>query len=106
GEAALVLATQEFVANGGGRPSDRRRRSAASPGRTGSRGRGSRRGCWRSKPAAREDKSGLTTRLVSAELQKPRATRLWLRPQRSRLTRDEHGLGTPEQAALGSRVMA
>jgi hypothetical protein len=27
-----VLATQEFVANGGGRPSDRRRRTAASPG--------------------------------------------------------------------------
>jgi hypothetical protein len=30
--AAFVLATQEFVANGGGRPSDRRRRSAGSPG--------------------------------------------------------------------------
>jgi hypothetical protein len=43
--AALVLATQEFVANCGGRPSDRRRRSAASPGRTGSRGRVGRHGC-------------------------------------------------------------
>ena len=42
--AALVLATQEFVANGGGRPSCRRRQSAASPGRTGSRGRVGRRG--------------------------------------------------------------
>ena len=50
--AALVLATQEFVASGGGRPSDRRRRSAASPGRTGSHGRGSRRGWWRSVAAA------------------------------------------------------
>src|SRR5664279_1190727 len=49
--AALVLATQEFVANGRGRPSDRRRRSAAWPGRTGSRGRVGRRGCWRSKRA-------------------------------------------------------
>ena len=41
--AALVLATQEFVANGGGRPS-RRRWSAASPGRTGSLGRVGQRG--------------------------------------------------------------
>jgi len=46
--AALVLATQEFVANGGGQPSCRRRRSAASPGRTGSRGGAGRRGWWRS----------------------------------------------------------
>ena len=46
--AALVLATQGFVADGGGRRSDRRRRSAASPGRTGSLGRLGRRGCWRS----------------------------------------------------------
>jgi hypothetical protein len=46
--AALVLATREFVANGGGRPSRRRRRSVASPGRTGSRGRVGRRGWWRS----------------------------------------------------------
>ena len=38
----FVLATQEFVANGGGRPS-RRRQSASSPGRMGSRGRVGRR---------------------------------------------------------------
>ena len=36
----------------GRRPSWRRRRSAASPGRTGSRGRAGRRGCWRSAAAA------------------------------------------------------
>jgi hypothetical protein len=42
--AALVLATQEFVANGGGRPSRRRRRSAVSPGRTSSRGCAGQRG--------------------------------------------------------------
>jgi len=42
--AALVLATQEFVANSGRLPSHRRRRSAASPGRTGSRDRVARRG--------------------------------------------------------------
>jgi hypothetical protein len=41
--AALVLATQEFVTNGGGRAS-RRRWSAASPGRTGSLGRVGQRG--------------------------------------------------------------
>jgi hypothetical protein len=46
--AALVLATQEFVANGGGRSSLRRRRSAESPGRTGSRGRDGRCGWSRS----------------------------------------------------------
>jgi hypothetical protein len=46
--AAVVLATQEFVANGVGRRSDRRHRSAASPGRTGSRGRVGRRRSWRS----------------------------------------------------------
>jgi hypothetical protein len=44
--AALVLAIQESVANGGGRPSGRRRRSAASQARTGSRGRVCRRGWW------------------------------------------------------------
>jgi len=43
-----VLPTQEFVANGGGRPSGRRGQSAASPARTGSRGRVGRRGSWRS----------------------------------------------------------
>jgi hypothetical protein len=43
--AALVLAIQEFVANGGGRPSRRRRRSAASRGRMSSRGCAGRRGC-------------------------------------------------------------
>jgi hypothetical protein len=42
--AALVLATQEFVANGGRRPSCRHRRSAAFPGRTDSRCRVGRRG--------------------------------------------------------------
>src|SRR2546423_3006550 len=47
-----MLATREFVANGGGRPLGRRRQSAASPGRTGSRGRVGRRGWWRSEPAA------------------------------------------------------
>jgi len=36
------------VASGGGRPSHRRRRSAASPGRTGSLGRVGQCGCWRS----------------------------------------------------------
>ena len=41
--AGLVLATQEFVANGGGRPS-RRRWSGASPGRTSSLGRVGQRG--------------------------------------------------------------
>jgi hypothetical protein len=46
--AALVLATQEFVANGGGRSSLRRRRSAEAPGQTGSRGRDGRRGWSRS----------------------------------------------------------
>jgi hypothetical protein len=50
--AALVLPIQEFVANGGGRPSRRRRGSAASPGRTGSRGRVGRRGWWRSNSTA------------------------------------------------------
>jgi hypothetical protein len=51
--AALVLATQEFVANGGGRPPGRRRQSAASPGRT--RSRGAPRSCFysRSDAAAR-----------------------------------------------------
>ena len=48
--AALVLATQDFVANGGGRPSRRRRRSVASQGRTGSRGRVGWRGWWRREP--------------------------------------------------------
>jgi hypothetical protein len=52
GAAALVLATQEFVANGGRRPSCRRRRSAGSPGRTGSLGRVGQRGCWRSAAGA------------------------------------------------------
>ncbi len=52
--AALVLATQDFVANGGWRPSCRRRRSAASPGRTGSRGRVGRRGWLRSEAAPLE----------------------------------------------------
>jgi hypothetical protein len=45
--AALVLATQEFVASRVGRRSGRRRQSAASPGRTGSRGGVRRRGWWR-----------------------------------------------------------
>jgi hypothetical protein len=49
----LLCLLQEFVANGGGRPSGRRRRSAASPGRTGSRGCAGRRGWWRSKPLCR-----------------------------------------------------
>ena len=40
------------MANGGGRPSDRRRRTAASPGRRGSCGRVGRRGWWRSVAAA------------------------------------------------------
>ena len=45
GEAAApVLAIQAFVANGGRRPPARHRRSAASPGRTGSGGRVGRRG--------------------------------------------------------------
>ena len=44
--AALVLAVQEFVANGGGRPSRRRRRSAASRERTSSRGCAGRCGWW------------------------------------------------------------
>ena len=43
--------SQEFMANGGGRPSRRRLRSAASPGRTGSRGRVGGRGWWRSEGA-------------------------------------------------------
>jgi hypothetical protein len=47
--AALVLAIQEFVASGGGRPSLRRGRSAASPGRTGSRGGAGRRSGSRSR---------------------------------------------------------
>ena len=46
--AALVLATEEFVASDGRRTSCRRRQSAASPGRTGSRGRVGPRGCRRS----------------------------------------------------------
>ena len=40
------------MANGGGRPSDRRHRTAASPGRRGSCGRVGRRGWWRSVAAA------------------------------------------------------
>lgn len=43
-----MLAAQEFVANCGGSRSDRRRRSAVSPGRTGSRDCAGRRGWWRS----------------------------------------------------------
>jgi hypothetical protein len=50
--APLVRSIQEFVASGGGRPSGRRRRSAVSPGRTGSRGRVGGRGWWRSVAAA------------------------------------------------------
>ena len=44
--AALVLAVQEFVANGEERPSGRRPPGAASPRRTSSRDCAGRRGCW------------------------------------------------------------
>jgi hypothetical protein len=96
--AALVLATQEFVANGEGRPPGRRRRSAAPPGRT---SRGGRRGCSRS--------------LAEVSASRSAPARLLPLAQRSRLKRrfvaGEHcrsfvgpeamsvGVGTPEDAA-------
>ena len=46
--AALVLATQEFVANAGGRPLRPATLECSIAGRTGSLGRVGQRGCWRS----------------------------------------------------------
>jgi hypothetical protein len=68
--AALVLAIQEFVVSGGG-GRGRRRQSAASPGRTGSRGRVGQRGCWRSG-------AGATSRRVELPQSSADAA-LWLR---------------------------
>ena len=70
--APHVLATQEFVANGGGRPSGRHRQSAASPGRTGCRGRVGQRGWWCSEAAA---SASPTDRLESATCRTPRGQR-------------------------------
>jgi hypothetical protein len=69
--AALVLATQAFVANGGRRPSGRRPQSAASPGRTGSRGSDGRRDCWRSKTGSRSrsDQTSGSTGALARTLQ-------------------------------------
>ena len=64
--AALLLATQEFVANGLGRPSDRRRWTAVSQGRRGRCGRVGQRGCWRSRGAASEARSGSIEMAVSS----------------------------------------
>ena len=69
--AARVLATRESVANGGGWPRGRRRHGAASPGRTGSRGRVGRLGWWRSEARAG---AGLNRRSVASAPQQSDST--------------------------------
>jgi hypothetical protein len=64
--AALVLASQEFVANGGRRPSGRGRHTAASPGRTNSCGHICRRGWLRPRGAVSETRIGSTETAASS----------------------------------------